>query len=459
MRILLTVHQFLPKHSSGTEVLTRDTGLEMLARGHEVHVLTVDPSAPRTSTEVTYEDYDYKGLKVHALRLPRRRSMSYLVEDEYDNDLVAAHVRWYADLVRPDAVHMFHLMRLSGSVIQVFRDLGVPVVFTPTDFWAICVRVTLMKPSGELSAGPDDISSNCLECRGVERYLPPEELPDTPDKQVMYRRIAERSLARSENEHPSMALVRAMLGRTRSLRESINTVNAILAPTELMYRTLVANGIDPRLITVSPYGIDLSDFQIISRRRSDPEKLRLGYIGAVNPQKGLHILLRAFKRLPREADVSLRICGDLSAWPDYSQRVYAEAASDSQINFAGPFPNEKMAGELEKIDVLVVPSMWYENAPLVIYSALAAGIPVVGSNQDGIAEIIDGKNGLLFRSGDPGDLARQLKRLITEPDLLARLEGNGSNVRTVEDSVAEMLALYKCLQRGYRRQEGVEDSN
>ena len=167
MRILLTVHQFLPKHSSGTEVLTRDTGLEMLARGHEVHVLTVDPSAPRTSTEVTYEDYDYKGLKVHALRLPRRRSMSYLVEDEYDNDLVAAHVRWYADLVRPDAVHMVHLMRLSGSVIQVFRDLGVPVVFTPTDFWAICVRVTLMKPSGELSAGPDDISSNCLECRGV----------------------------------------------------------------------------------------------------------------------------------------------------------------------------------------------------------------------------------------------------------------------------------------------------
>ncbi len=71
MRILLTTHQFLPKYFSGTEVLTRDTGLEMLSRGHDVHVLTTDPNAPR-SLDVRYEDYDYRGLKVRSLTLQRQ---------------------------------------------------------------------------------------------------------------------------------------------------------------------------------------------------------------------------------------------------------------------------------------------------------------------------------------------------------------------------------------------------
>ena len=148
MRILLTAHQFLPRNSGGTEILTRDTGLEMLARGHEVHVLTVDPDARGRSIDVSCEDYGYRGLKVRALGLPRRKSRSDIVKDEYDHDLVAEHVRRYVKLVKPDVVHIFHLSRLSGSVIDVFRGLGVPVVYTPTDFWPICMWCTLQIPSG-----------------------------------------------------------------------------------------------------------------------------------------------------------------------------------------------------------------------------------------------------------------------------------------------------------------------
>ena len=448
MRILLVVHQFLPKRAGGTEVLVRDTGLEMLRQGHEVHVLTSDPDATGKSMGVSCEDYVYRGLEVHMLGVPRLGSPEGKIRDEYDNELVAEHVRRYVRGMELDVVHIFHLLRLSGSVVGVFRDLRVPVVFTPTDFWAICVRVTLTKPSGELSSGPDDISANCLECRGVERLLPPEELPDASDKQAMYRNVAERALAQSMDEHPGMVQVRAMLDRTRFLRESINAVDAILAPTELMRNTLIANGIERGLISVSPYGMDISSFLRIRRSRSASEKVRIGYIGAINPQKGLHVLIEAFKLLPREAGATLRICGDLKTWPDYAQRVYAQAGDDDQINFAGTFPNERMADELAKIDVLVVPSLWYENAPLVIYSAIAAGIPVIASNHEGMAEIIDEKNGMLFAPGDPEDLTRQLKRLVVEPGFLAQVGDVARKLRTVEDSVNEMLDLYESLRRG-----------
>jgi glycosyltransferase involved in cell wall biosynthesis len=445
LRVLLTAHQFLPRYSSGTEILTRDTGLEMLARGHAVHVLTVDPDARGRSIDVSYEDYDYRGLKVRALGLPRRKLRLDTIKDEYDHDLVAEHVRRYVKLVEPDVVHMFHLSRLSGSVIDVFRELGVPVVFTPTDFWAICVRSTLQKPSGELSTGPDGISSNCLECQGVQRFLPESELPETTDKRQFYRKIAERALAKAE--HPSMALVRAMLARTGFLRERFNSLDAILTPTKLMQQMLTANGIDPALIRISPYGMDTSDFRDARRPRSG--ELRVGYIGTIHQQKGLHILLEAFKKLPRDGGATLRVCGDLKSYPDYAREVYGLAGGDPRVNFAGPFPNERMPEELGKVDVLVIPSTWYENTPLVLYSAFAAGIPVVASNLGGMAEVVrHGENGLLFEPGDPEDLARQLGRLIEEPGLLEELGENGGNVRSVEDSVDEMLALYERLRRG-----------
>jgi glycosyltransferase involved in cell wall biosynthesis len=447
LRVLLTVQQFLPRYSGGTEVLTRDTGLEMRARGHEVHVLTVDPEAQGRSIDVSYEDYDYLGLKVRALGLPRRFKLDSL-RDEYDNDLVADHVRSYVNRIKPDAVHMFHLMRLSGSVIDVFRELGVPVVYTPTDFWAICVRTTLHKPSGELSTGPDEISSNCLECRNVESLLPKEALPNTVGKQEFYRKLAERALAKETDEPRNMAALRVMLARTEFLRKRVNSLDAILAPTKLMQQMLTANGINPDLVTISRYGMDTSGFQDAKRPRSGPGELRIGYIGTIHRPKGLHVLLEAVKELTRSNGATLRVCGSLKYYPDYAHEVYDLAAQDPRINFAGTFPNEQMAAELGKIDVLVVPSTWYENTPLVIYSAFAAGIPVVASNLGGMAEVVrHEENGLLFKPGNAEDLARQLRRLIEEPGLLEKLGESAGDVRSVEDSADEMLDLYERLRK------------
>jgi len=411
-------------------------------------VLTTDPETHGKSLDVRHEDYDYRGLKVRSLRLPGRRSALEAFRDEYDNRLVAERARVYAEQIVPDAVHVFHLARLSASVIEVFRDLEVPLVFTTTDFWSICARSTLSKPSGELSTGPDDISSNCLECRGAERFLPSRLLPDAESKGIFYRKLAERALAREEGEHRNMAVLRTMLARTEFLRVRFNAVDAILAPTEFMREMLTTNGIDPKIVTVSPYGMDTSSFRGAGRVRQDGggRSLRIGFIGAINPNKGLDVLISAFKKLLEDESITLRICGGLEGQGEYANDVYAAAGGDPRINFAGAFPNEKMAAELGKIDVLVVPSVWYENAPLVIYSALAAGVPVVATNLGGMAGIIrHEENGLLFGLRDSADLARQLGRLANEPGLLGRLAANAGEVRTVQDSVDELLELYEAI--------------
>jgi glycosyltransferase involved in cell wall biosynthesis len=448
LRVLLTTHQFFPRYTAGTEVAALSTGIELLARGHEVHVLTVDPTLHRESADIGYKDYDYQGLMVRALELPRPTTLLEGIRNEYENALVADHVRRYVERVKPDVVHMFHIARLSGSVIGVFRELNVPLVFTTTDFWSICVRNTLMKPSGDLSTGPDEISSNCLECRGVEKFVPSSELPEIADKQQYYREIAQRALAQRQGEHQSMVRVRAMLARTESLRERVNAVDAILAPTKIMRQMLVENGIDQELVSVSPYGMNTSRFQDFERPAPERGKLRVGYMGQIAPAKGLHILIEGFKRLPEDSGATLRISGDLKRAPnpDYSCEIYELAGEDPRINFAGAYPNDRVADELKKIDVLVVPSTWYENSPLVIYEALASRMPVVATDLGGMSEVVHHReNGLLFEPGDAEDLARQLNRLISEPGLLEELGNNAGHVRTVQDSVDEVLELYERL--------------
>jgi glycosyltransferase involved in cell wall biosynthesis len=453
LRILLVVHQFLPDHYGGTEQLTSHTGLELLARGHEVHVLTAGAGlGSESSAGVPSREYDYQGLKVHAVGAVRRRTRLERIRDEYANDLMAGHVRGYVERLQPEAIHIFNLFNLSGSLLDVFEELDVPVVFTPTSFWPINKTMLLIKPSGELCDGPDELSANCLECWGAEKYVKPKMLPQISDKREFYRALARRTL--SEPQNTELRPIRLMLERNRYLQERFNrSVDAILSPNEFMSRKLTTHGIDPDLVRLSPYGMNTSGFETARTLRPESGELRVGFIGSINRPKGLHVLIEAFKQLPQESGVTLRVCGGLNGWPDYACEVYEMAGGDPRINFAGSFPNEEMVAELGKIDALVVPSVWHENTPLVVYSAFAAGIPVVASGTEGLSAIVHhGVNGLLFEPGNAGDLAAQLRRLLEEPELLEKLGSRASTTRSVEDSVDEMLDIYGRISSEKKRE-------
>jgi len=102
-----------------------------------------------------------------------------------------------------------------------------------------------------------------------------------------------------------------------------------------------------------------------------------------------------------------------------------------------------VAAALASMDALVVPSIWPENSPLVIHEAFLAGVPVVASRIGGIPEVVeDGRSGLLFEPGNATDLARVLKRIIAEPDLLRRLRTGIPDVRTIESDVDATRDVY-----------------
>ncbi len=443
LRILLTVHQFLPKHTYGTERLTFDTGRELMARGHEVYVLTTD-SAPAGEPHNVAHDYEYGGLKVRCVQMDMRRTPDP-VRYEYDNPQMADHMRAYMREVRPDLVHVMHAGRLSGSIIPAAKEFGVPVVFTATDFWALCRVIHLRRAdTGELCLGPNGAGTNCLRCfiarsgapgKARDRYLKRSE--------ATFRTASALSRTSVLRDTKYMNRIRAVVDRIGYLKDAINSTDRVIAPTRLNRDIMIRNGIDPALIHLSPYGMDTSDITAVPRSPERPSAVRFGYIGSLARHKAPDILIKAFRNIPRAAKAELKVYGSPSRDPEYYSQLEDLAGDDGRIDFAGTFEPPETGRILSEIDVLVVPSRWYENTPLVVYSAFASGTPVIATDLGGLSEVVEhDKNGLLFRVEDVQGLTSNLLRFLFEEDLIGRLRAGMEPVKTVEEGVDELEQLY-----------------
>ena len=218
----------------------------------------------------------------------------------------------------------------------------------------------------------------------------------------------------------------AEMRRVTHMRRMCSQIARFVAPSRTMRDSFVAFGVAPDKILVSPYGFDRAPFRGIARAPSD--RLRLGFIGSVMISKAPHVLLDAVCRLP-SGSVSVDVFGAHTGYhgDDLYQPTFDALLVRSGARSHGVIPHAQIPAALASIDVLVVPSIWPENSPLVVGEALLAGVPVVASRIGGIPELIDdGCNGLLFQAGDANDLARALARLLNEPGLLDALRAGAA---------------------------------
>ncbi|MCB9159888.1 MAG: glycosyltransferase [Caldilineaceae bacterium] len=165
------------------------------------------------------------------------------------------------------------------------------------------------------------------------------------------------------------------------------------------------------------------------------------------PIKGVHLLLQAVSRLYAEerAPFRVKLYGDPNKSPAYGGELAELAADLPNVEFCGTYPRDASARIFDGLDVLVVPSLWYDF-PLVIHEAFATKTPVIASRLGGMAESVqDGVNGLLFTPGDVDDLARQLARLVADRTLWRRLRANIGPVKSVATEVRELVSMYEEL--------------
>jgi glycosyltransferase involved in cell wall biosynthesis len=235
--------------------------------------------------------------------------------------------------------------------------------------------------------------------------------------------------------------VEATTGRFRQLTRALSLADLVLSPSRSLIEIVRACGLTRPEIEYSDNGVPMA--LLSSYQRTASPNLRFGYYSALVPHKGIEMLLQAFGQV---ADKSIRLVVRGQGNSPYVEQLVRAAASDDRIRFGDAYDDRELAGALSDIDVLIVPSLWYENSPLLIHEATAVGIPTIAADIGGMAEFVkSGENGLLFRCGDAADLRRVLERFASDRGLVHRLRKRPFPVKSIEENAAELRARYSHL--------------
>lgn len=443
MRILFVLHQYLPRHVTGTEQYVRSLARRLQQEGHHVEIFAYEPLIQFAAPGRDWFEQDelVEGVPVHRCSVHPRHSANREL-GEYENPLVEqVFARWLRSRSF-DVVHVFHARNVGLCTLREPRRLGLPVVVHLMDFWFLCPNYLLLRRDGSLCDGPPDRGFGCIGC------IDPQ-LATAVERDGLRPHLA--TIAASPPPPAGTAptparRAHALVARKPAMFAELEQAAAVIAPSRFLLRTFEAQGFPPGRIRHLPYGLDPS--RGAQRPATAPPRrdalLHVGYLGSISRHKGVHVAIAAVLGLDRD-DVRLHLHGGLDSHPDYAAELQALAAGDPRIEFHGRFEPTELGDVLATLDCVTVPSLWYENTPFSMLEALAFGLPVLASDLGGIAEIVQHEvNGLLFPAGDESRLGGAIARLAEDRALLRQL-AVGANVADVSEDVAWLEQLYREL--------------
>lgn len=441
MKVLVVTHFFPPGYAGGTEAYTLGLARELRRQGHGVWVLCAENWGQGKSWVPTYRDDVYDGIPVRRLSFNWQLAPNPFV-GLYDNPHTAQCFIAYAREIQPDVVHVTSCYSLGARILDASKTVGVPALLTLTDYWFLCPRITLLKADGEICTGQVTAfeCQRCLALGGAPLRLLERVLPHKYAVNVLLELGRRRAFIGSRRFRGHMGDAQR---RRQFLARSFAIVAQAIAPSNFLKQVYVINGYPSDRILYSKHGIDLSWTRRIPRKRPG-RSIRFGYIGQFERIKGVHVMVQAVRVLAESLPIEVIVYGDPQKSPDYWSPVSGLADGDSRIRFAGGFERAQVPDVYSDLDAVVIPSLWYENAPAVISEAFAAGVPVIGTRLGGIAELVqEGVNGLLFERGDARGLAEAICRFASDPVLRERLRQGIPPVRSIEDEVGALVQIYR----------------
>ncbi|BCW90498.1 D-inositol-3-phosphate glycosyltransferase [Alphaproteobacteria bacterium SO-S41] len=440
MKIALFVHCFFPAHYFGTEAYTLNLARELQALGHAPTVVSATFQG-ETRQKRLVESYDWQGIPV--LSIDKNAVPHRDIAGTYDQPIM----RWVHERIlrqlQPDAVHVCHLINHTRALLDATAALGIPTFATLTDFYGFCLTNRLEAAHGGLCAGPNRTRSNCIACHlKAAAGQPGSGLLSRALGSPALRPLAAPALALAGRIRPAFqagSLRPAdIIRRPDVLREALAGYKEAIAPSTFLRDAYAANGF-PAPLRLSHFGIDID--RSAKPPPPAPETLRLGYIGQLAAHKGVDILLSALKAAARP-NLSLKIWGDEGQDAAYAGRLRTLAAGQP-VQFEGTFMPERLAGIFADLDLLVIPSTWYENSPLILLQALATHTPVVVSDVAGLTEfIVPEVSGFAVPRGNTAALTALLARLADRPDAVHDMSPLTHYARTVRDMAADVVAMY-----------------
>ncbi|MGL4649141.1 MAG: glycosyltransferase family 4 protein, partial [Caldilineaceae bacterium] len=408
-RIVLPVHHFPPRFNAGAENYTFELARTLQANDWTVEVVTIDAIDSGDPDRIVAERDLYGGVPVWRLRYNQIAAPARRLWD-FDNPLLGDWFATYFRTTQPDLVHLQAGYLMGVAPVFAAAALQIPTVLTMHDYWYICPQHTLLRGDGSLCHAVPADPRECVWCRTMNERAPKA-------LRMLGTGVAER-LGPLTVANEGVDLMRLRRERTSAALRSVDRVITVSEFLASMVRATVPG------VRVDVCRAGARDESVsLPRASRTRDAFNVGYLGQIAEHKGLHYLLDAFEQV-RAPDrrLALHIFGGPLESP-YARSLISRSAGNTAIQFHGAVAREQVFHALAELDVLVVPSIWFENAPLVVLEALMVGTPLVVSDLGGLREMFaEGVNGLRVPPRSSDAIARALQAMVDDAELLQRLQ-------------------------------------
>jgi glycosyltransferase involved in cell wall biosynthesis len=390
-KVLLISHNHPKLLAGGVEVYMAGLYEELRASPEFEPMILARAGKPFTPTDALHEDSPFAMVDADP-----NQYLLYTDIDDFDyfggtlrtsKDVLSQHFRDFLLSHRPDVVHFQHTAYLGYDMVRIARNTlpDAAIVYSLHEYLPICHRNGQMVRTKNDELCELESPRRCNEC-----------FPDITPQDFFMRKL----------------FAKANLG----------LVDCFTTPSEYVKQRYVDWGIPASRIVVKGYpaqprtGMPRAD----ARARN-----RFAYFGQLNPYKGADVMLRAMDMLGEDFDGHLWIWGanlekQSPVWRERFEELLA--VERDTVTFAGEYGHGELAKLMQRIDWVIVPSIWWETGPIVVWEAFQHGRPVICSDIGGMSEKVnDGVNGLHFRTGNPEDLAAAMQRAVDTPGLWDQL--------------------------------------
>jgi glycosyltransferase involved in cell wall biosynthesis len=438
MKIIHVLNRFLPYQTAGTEVYVWALSKQLQNNGFQVKIVI-----PNYGEDIS-ENYVYDELQVHKFSENSVVDRSLIMGFRKPNGLT--FFIEYLKEFQPTIVHFHELAGSNGITLHhvtAAKSLGIKVLFTFHLAGYTCKTGTLLYNSNSLCNGEILINkcSNCyLHSKGYTHF----KYLLNPISQLL--QVANINSTKWNNKIGTALGTSFIIGKQKQdFQKLIDNCDKVIALTKWYEKMLLLNGVSQNKINFIPQGLPLKALhQDFTKKNISDKPLRLIFLGRISHFKGLHLLIDALFKLPKES-VLLDIYGQADN-SNYEQLLKDKTKSFDNIRWCGKLKQDEVIDTMQQHHILCLCSTFSEMSPLVIQEAFAAGIPVLASNVYGNAEqIMDGKNGWLFKFNDSHSLKLKLQQLIDDSSLVEKAQRNLETVRNFDAVAKEQMMVYEKL--------------
>lgn len=443
-RILLSTRNFIPPLIGGVDVYTQRLGKALERSGFEVGILAFNSSDTYEGLGIQVVEDSYEDWRVWRFKFWFKDRPEEAYHHGYDMEM-GEQVRVVLNKVKPDLLIILNFYMSTLAMVEVAKELDIPVIHIASDFLPVCRRATFIRWDGKTCQTGESLKScaSCYVSGSMPGRIASKVLNQLPEKYLV-------SMASSDGDgntrnplrilDPYWKQVELMHKRLEILGPLRKKIDLVFAPTRFTARMFRENGFDLEQVHFLPFGVE-ADHPLASVEQSPADHVRFLFIGRLQPYKGAHLLVEAFNNLTAPKGATLDIYGVWDGYEEYFRAIKKKIDANGRIRFRGSLPPSDLNRAFAEADYFVLPSTWHENCPLIVLDALQANTPVIASEIGGITDIVkDGVNGILFPMGDFQALSGALQHAIDEPELLTELQA-GVDLLEIDEYVQTLLTI------------------